>query len=61
MEPSIPRSSDPIKQKANAVLDDIKAGLSHPNRLITWALRALGEPVTHDHQANSQVGSLSLH
>ena len=37
---------DVKKQRAHAILDDVKAGLDRTQWEITWALRALGEPVT---------------
>jgi hypothetical protein len=40
-------TDNPMKRRAHALLDDIRAGLYHEQPAVTWALRALGEPV-HD-------------
>ncbi len=36
---------DPQKQRAHAVLDDVRDGVDHPADLVRWALLTLGEPV----------------
>lgn len=38
-------TTDPTKQRAHAVLDDVRDGINHPASLIRWALLTLGEPV----------------
>jgi hypothetical protein len=38
-------TDNPMKRRAHALLDDIRAGLHHPIEAIRWALRVLGEPV----------------
>ena len=38
-------TSNPLKRRAHMILDDVKAGLYHEAKAITWALRVLGEPV----------------
>lgn len=39
------RSQNATKLRAHAILDDVKAGIYHPQDAIRWALRMLGEPV----------------
>ena len=36
---------NPLKLRAHAILDDVRAGISHPLEAVNWALRMLGEPV----------------
>jgi hypothetical protein len=38
-------TTNPIKRRAHAILDDVKAGIYHSLEAINWALRMLGEPV----------------
>lgn len=38
-------TTNPVKLRAHAVLDDVRAGIYHPREAIDWALRMLGEPV----------------
>jgi hypothetical protein len=38
-------TKNPMKLRAHAVLDDVRAGLYHSLQAIKWALRTLGEPV----------------
>jgi hypothetical protein len=38
-------TKNPMKLRAHALLDDVKAGLYHSREAIRWALRTLGEPV----------------
>lgn len=38
-------TTNPMKQRAHQVLDDVRAGVHHDLRAINWALRVLGEPV----------------
>lgn len=39
------RTNNPVKLRAHALLDDVRAGLFHGDDAVTWALRVLGEPV----------------
>ena len=39
------RTNNPMKLRAHAVLDDVRAGMPHGDSAVTWALRVLGEPV----------------
>lgn len=39
------RSKDALKQRAHRILDEVRAGVHHEDRYVTWALWALGEPV----------------
>ena len=39
------RTNNPMKLRAHAVLDDVRAGMYHGDSAVTWALRVLGEPV----------------
>lgn len=38
-------TKNPMKLRAHAILDDVRAGLYHSREAINWALRMLGEPV----------------
>lgn len=38
-------TNNPTKQRAHAILDDVRAGVFHDLKAINWALRVLGEPV----------------
>lgn len=39
------RNTNPLKLRAHALLDDVRAGIHHPAAAIAWALRMLGEVV----------------
>jgi hypothetical protein len=39
------RTENTLKQRAHRLLDEVKAGIYHEPRAITWALAILGEPV----------------
>lgn len=36
-------TSNPMKLRAHAILDDVAAGIFHERRTIDWALRILGD------------------
>lgn len=38
-------TTNPLKRRAHALLDDVRAGLHHEPAAVVWALRCLGEPV----------------
>lgn len=37
------RSENPMKRRAHAILDDVRAGIDHDSRAVIWALRILGD------------------
>lgn len=36
-------TTNPMKLRAHAVLDDVRAGIFHDLKTINWALRVLGD------------------
>lgn len=39
------RTDNVLKQRAHRLLDEVRAGIYHDEKAITWALAILGEPV----------------
>ena len=39
------RNNNALKQRAHAILDEVRAGIHHDARAVNWALAMLGEPV----------------
>ena len=37
------RNHNPLKRRAHMILDDVRAGIHHDAKAVTWALRVLGE------------------
>lgn len=37
------RSENPMKRRAHAILDDVRAGIDHDTLAVMWALRILGD------------------
>ncbi len=39
------RNNNPLKLRAHAILDEVRAGITHSPQAVAWALAILGEPV----------------
>lgn len=39
------RNQNPIKKRAHKILDEVRAGIYHDQKIVDWALAILGEPV----------------